>query len=180
MAQWYYWVSTLGLGFLFLFCRSVCVCVCVCVLVMQSCPSLCNPMECRPPGSSVHGVLQAGILEWGAIPFSRGSSQPGYWTRVSCIEGKLFTSWATRETHIIHIYIYIYIIFFSVIWQLNLILSDTLAVQSSPWVILPKQSFSPCTVKIRIMWGWEAQGLGPSLLVFYIVVGFWPDPWSCL
>ena len=42
----------------------------------QSCLTLCNPMDCSPPGSSVHGILQAGILEWVAIPFSRGSSQP--------------------------------------------------------------------------------------------------------
>ena len=44
------------------------------VLVTQSWPTLCNPMECSPPGSSVHGILQARILEWVAIPFSRGSS----------------------------------------------------------------------------------------------------------
>ena len=42
------------------------------VLVTQSCPTLCNPMDCSPPGSSVHGVLQARILEWVTIPFSRG------------------------------------------------------------------------------------------------------------
>ena len=52
----------------------LCVCVCVCVLVAQSCLTLCNSMDCSPPGSSVHGILQAGILEWVAIPFSRGSS----------------------------------------------------------------------------------------------------------
>ena len=53
----------------------VCVCVCVCVLVTQSCLTLCNPMGCSPvpPGSSVHGILQARILEWAAIPFARGS-----------------------------------------------------------------------------------------------------------
>ena len=45
-------------------------------LVAQLCPTLCNPMDCSLPGSSVHGILQAGILEWVAIPFSRGSSQP--------------------------------------------------------------------------------------------------------
>ena len=44
------------------------------VLVAQSCPALCSPMDCSPPGSSVHGVLQARILEWVTIPFSRGSS----------------------------------------------------------------------------------------------------------
>ena len=44
--------------------------------VAQSCPTLCDPMNCRPPGSSVHGILQARILEWVAISFSRGSSQP--------------------------------------------------------------------------------------------------------
>ena len=44
------------------------------VLVTQSCPILCDPMDCSPPDSSVHGILQARILEWVAIPFSRGSS----------------------------------------------------------------------------------------------------------
>ena len=46
------------------------------VLVAQLCPTLCYPMDCSPPGSSVHGILQARILEWVAIPFSRGYSQP--------------------------------------------------------------------------------------------------------
>ena len=46
------------------------------VLVAQSCPTLCNRMDCSPPGSSGHGILQARILECVAIPFSRGSSQP--------------------------------------------------------------------------------------------------------
>ena len=45
-------------------------------LVTQSCPTLCDPMDCNRPGSSVHGILQARILEWVAISFSRGSSQP--------------------------------------------------------------------------------------------------------
>ena len=46
------------------------------VLVTQLCPTLCNPMDCSQLGSSVHGILQARILEWVAISFSRGSSQP--------------------------------------------------------------------------------------------------------
>ena len=46
------------------------------VLVAQLCPTLCNPMDCSPRGSSVHGILQARILEWVAVPFSRGSSRP--------------------------------------------------------------------------------------------------------
>ena len=50
----------------------------------QSCPTLCDPMDCSPPGSSVHGILQARILEWVAIPFSRVSPRPRDWTRVSC------------------------------------------------------------------------------------------------
>ena len=48
----------------------MCVCVCVCVLVAQSCPTLCNPMDCSLPGSFVHGILQARILEWVAISFA--------------------------------------------------------------------------------------------------------------
>ena len=55
------------------------------VLVAQSCLTLCDPMNSSPPGSSVHGILQERILEWVAIPFSRGSSQPRDQTWVSCI-----------------------------------------------------------------------------------------------
>ena len=61
------------------------------MLVAQSCPTLCNPKDCSPPGSSVHGILQARILEWVAIPFSRGSSSSRDWTQVSCIAGRFFT-----------------------------------------------------------------------------------------
>ena len=67
------------------------------VKVTQLCLTLCNPMFCSPPGSSVHGILQARILEWAAVPFSRGSSQPRDWTQVSHITGRFFTSWATKE-----------------------------------------------------------------------------------
>ena len=52
------------------------------------------------PGSSVRGILQARLLEWVAINFSRGSSQPRDWIRVSCIAGGFFTTWATREAHV--------------------------------------------------------------------------------
>ena len=54
-------------------------------------------MDCSPQGSSVHGILQARILEWGAIFFSRGSSWPGDRTQVSWITGRFFTHWATQE-----------------------------------------------------------------------------------
>ena len=59
--------------------------------------TLCDPMDCSLPGSSVHGILQARILEWVAIPFSRGSSQPRDQTWVSYIAGRFFTIWATKE-----------------------------------------------------------------------------------
>ena len=67
--------------------------------VAQSCPTLCDHMDCSLSGSSVHGVFQARVLEWIAISFSRWSSWPRNWTRVSCIAGRCFTVWATRETH---------------------------------------------------------------------------------
>ena len=124
--------------------KSLCIYVCVYVyaalcLVAQSCLTLCNPMDCSLPGSSVHGdspgkntgigchALLQGIfpteglnphlphcrgffyllshkgsprlLEWVAYPFSKGSSQPRNWTRVSWIAGGFCTSWATREAH---------------------------------------------------------------------------------
>ena len=65
--------------------------------VAQSCLTLCDPMDCSPPGSSVHGIFQARVLECVAISFSRGSPQPRDRTQVSHIMGRCFTIWATRE-----------------------------------------------------------------------------------
>ena len=65
------------------------------MLFAQSCLTLCNPMNCRPPVFSVHGILQARILEWVAMSFSRGYSWPRDWTPVfcvSCTEGGFFTT----------------------------------------------------------------------------------------
>ena len=59
--------------------------------VAQSCPTLCDSMDCSLPGSSVHGIFQAIVLEWIAISFSKGSSQPRDQTRVSCITDRRFT-----------------------------------------------------------------------------------------
>ena len=62
----------------------------------SACLTLCDPMD-----YTVHGILQARILQWVAFPFSRGSSQPRDWTQVSYTAGRFFTSWATRETTIV-------------------------------------------------------------------------------
>ena len=100
--------------------KAVCVCVCVCYipemnttlqinyssikytyiygsggLVTKLCPTLCDPIFCSPPGSSVHGILQARILESVAMPFSRGSSTPRDQTHISCVPalaGRFFTT----------------------------------------------------------------------------------------
>ena len=63
--------------------------------LLQSCPTLCNPMDCNPTGSSVYGTLQARIQEWVAVPPCRGSSQPRDLIQVSyvsCIAGRFFTN----------------------------------------------------------------------------------------
>ena len=67
------------------------------VLVAQSHPTLCNLMDCRSSGSSAHEILRAKIVEWVAMPFSRGSSWLRDQTQVSQIAGWFFTVWATRE-----------------------------------------------------------------------------------
>ena len=83
------------------------LCVCCVVLprwsewvseVAQSCPTLCDRMDCSLPDSSVHGIFQARVLKWVAISFSRRCSRPRGWTWVSHIVGRCFTVWATRET----------------------------------------------------------------------------------
>ena len=71
--------------------------------VAQLCPTLCDPVDCNLLGFSVHGILQARILEWIAISFARGSSRPRDRTQVSRIGGRRFNLWATREGWFIHL-----------------------------------------------------------------------------
>ena len=72
------------------------LCAVLC-LITQSCLALCDPMDCSPVAHLSMGILQARILEWVAMPSSRGSPQPRDRTQVSCIAGGFFTIWATRE-----------------------------------------------------------------------------------
>ena len=68
--------------------------LCVCA---QSCPTLCNPMDCSPAGSSVHWIFQARILKWVVISSSLGSSWPRDRTHVSCVGRQILYHWTTRE-----------------------------------------------------------------------------------
>ena len=101
---------------------------CCCCLVAQSCPTLYDPMDCSPPGSSVHGISQARILEWVTISFSRESSRPRDQTWVSCIAGRFFTDWATREAH------------FITTTTVNFLVAMALKIQLEP------SKFPPCVV----------------------------------
>ena len=78
MHGWVPWLFTWN-------CHNIVNRLCMRAQSLQSCPTLCDPVDCSPPGSSIHGILQARILEWIAFSFSKGSSQPGDWTLVSCI-----------------------------------------------------------------------------------------------
>ena len=76
---------------------------CAILKSLQSCLTLCDPMDCSPPGSSVHGILQARILEWVAMPSSSRSSQPRDRTCISCISciaGRFFTHWVSWEAEV--------------------------------------------------------------------------------
>ena len=69
------------------------------VKIAQSCPTLCDPMDCSLPGSSVHGIFQATVLEWVAISFSRASARPRDWIRISCIDRRILYHCATWEAN---------------------------------------------------------------------------------
>ena len=71
--------------------------MCVCAKSLQSCPTFCDPLDCRPPGSSVLGILQARVLEWVAMPSFKESSQPRDQNQVPCIADGFFTVWVTRD-----------------------------------------------------------------------------------
>ena len=87
--------------------------------VAQSCPTLCNPMDYSLPGFSVHGIFQARVLEWVAIAFSRGSSRPRDRTWVSCIVGRRFILWATREVPFISSLFFYFIVCFVLLKHLS-------------------------------------------------------------
>ena len=91
-----HWANLLALFFqqlLFTFCLCR---ILLCVKSPQSCLTLCDTMDYNLPGSFVHAILQARILLWIAMVFSRGSSWPRDWTQVFCIAGRFFTIWAPR------------------------------------------------------------------------------------
>ena len=87
------------------------------VLITQSCQTLCGPMYRSPLRSSICGILQARILEWVVMLFSRGSSWLRDQTRVSCIAGRFFTGWATREAififHLKHLKVHSFCVLFT-------------------------------------------------------------------
>ena len=96
-------------------------CACVCAKSLQSCPTLCNPIDCSPPGSSVHGILQTRILEWVAKPFSRESSRLGIEPSSlmsPALAGWFFTIRATWEAHARHISLFRHIF---LNWMLDII-----------------------------------------------------------
>ena len=101
----------------------------LCGLVAQSFLTLCDPTNCSLSGSSIHGILQARILEWNAIPLSRGSSWPRDRAKVSCIAGRFFAIWATGKTPVVAQAV-----------KCLLTMRDTL-VQSLGWEDLPEISF---------------------------------------
>ena len=98
----FFWFPSAYKSYAYIILLSIkCVIIALCLknilLVTQLCPTICCHMDCSLPGSSVHGVLQARILEWVVIPFFRGSSQLVDRTWGSYIAGRLFTIWGTRE-----------------------------------------------------------------------------------
>ena len=110
------------------------------MLVTQSCPTLCDPMDCSPPGSSVHRILQGRIMECVAIPFSKGSSRPRDQTQIFYQQGSPVILWCKNgvlythtHTHT-HTHMYVYICMCMYIWCLSLV---------------------PGTELLGISWGWE-------------------------
>ena len=127
--------------------------MCICAKSLQSCLTLCDSMNCSPPGRSVHGILQARISEWIAIPFFRGSSWPRDWTWVSCIScivGRFFiTEPPAKPLHLSRALNFFF--YFSCwtaadfIWSQDIVDGRKLIVNLScfsiPWWAVQKESF---------------------------------------
>ena len=100
------------------------------VLVAQLCLTLCDPMDCSLPSSSAHGILQARILEWLPVPFSR-RSWPRDWTPVSYIAGRFFTIRTTGKSRYLALFPVAHLVFIALSWILAIKLEETS--QLSPW-----------------------------------------------
>ena len=106
-------------------------------MIAQSCLTLWDPVDCSPSGSSAHGILQVRILKWVAMPSSRGSSQPRNQTQVSCITGRFFTDWATKEVSWYLEDVFFGFSLFSLFWRLFRFLNSLWqSVTQTPYSIL--------------------------------------------
>jgi len=120
--------------------------------------SLWPGLDYSPPGSSVHGILQARILEWVAIPFSRGSSQPRDWNWGSHIAGRCFIIWVTREAHVYTSYIaYMYFIckyicFYTAYVEKAMAPHSSTLAWKIPWVEEPGRLQSMGSLTVRHDW----------------------------
>ena len=104
---------------------------------LQSCPTLCDPIDCNPPGSSVHGILQARILEWVAISYSRGSSRPRDRTQISYV--------SCIGSQVLYHYCYLASPFLSMLTIL-VISSDLISL-----LYMPSHSFKTCKFYVSIL-----------------------------
>ena len=141
------------------------------VLFTQSCLILCDPMDCSPPDSSVHGILQVRILEWVAISFCRGSSPPRNRTQVFWTAGKFFSVWATREATreatyirvVLRSYFTLYEQNFLFSWEPHILISNILW-----WYPELLTRFWPLyEMRPAFMKSWDAPGLEGGISVSY-------------
>ena len=133
------------------------------MLVAEACPTLCKPIDCRLPDSSVHGIFQARILEWVAIPFSRGSSRPRDQTQVSCISRQiLYYVNPSPKSH--------------QLWFSHSVISNS----ASPRTAARQASLSPipraCSNSYPLSW-WCHPTISPSVVPFSCLQSF-PAPES--
>ena len=142
------------------------------MLVTQSCPTLGDPMDRSPPGSPVHETFQARILEWVAISFSRGSSQPRDRTQVCCTAGRFFTYWATREAVVNGLLPCNY--FLPVIDELPIFWITELCRPLLMWVFLTASPLAPSLLSCACMQSAAQQWRAPCspFHPFWIMVSF--------
>ena len=153
--------------------------------VAQSCPTLGDPVECSLPGSSIHGILQARILERVAISFPRGSSRPRDQTRASCIAGRCFTLWTIREAQRLIQFSSVqslsHVQFFVTPWTAECQASLSIANSQSLLKLMPIESVMPSSHRILCHHLLLLPSIFPGIRVFSNESTLhirWPKYWS--